>query len=443
MERRVSMPVTSIGQELQRTFQTKEAIKEALINKGIDVLETDPFSSYANKIANIVSPYVKTLSPTITILEEDIESSSVSFTITNNENDNVIVLYDIHNEIPKDYTTFLTPNQTSEKFTISNLNFFTNYSIKATALSFSKLVSEIVVYDFTTLPFEGMEATGGNIIYYEDTVEDKYYKIHAFLSNGSFEVTQSYNSPVELLIVGGGAGASTGGGGAGGVIYTTVLDVQSDTYSIIVGTGGAGISGGATPRPTTENPYSSAGGFGGDSSAFDLVAFGGGGGGGTDWAGVPGGSGGGSASSSKPANPSNGGASTQTEEYGYGNAGGAVLNFGPPYYAAGGGGAGSAGGAANSNSGTGGDAIYFGDKFSETYGVDGWFAGGGGGGSWQAGGVAGGAGAGSGVDSSNALPNTGSGGGGGRTSAAGGNGGSGIVMIRYEITESTYIEENV
>ena len=66
------------------------------------------------------------------------------------------------------------------------------------------------------------------------------YKVHAFIGSGSLVVTAP--GEVEYLIVaggGGGGGDNAGGGGAGGFLQgTTVL--TPDTYTITVGSGGAG-----------------------------------------------------------------------------------------------------------------------------------------------------------------------------------------------------------
>lgn len=43
----------TIIQNIQRLQETKEAIKQALTNKGVSVSNSDTFYSYAEKIANI------------------------------------------------------------------------------------------------------------------------------------------------------------------------------------------------------------------------------------------------------------------------------------------------------------------------------------------------------------------------------------------------------
>jgi uncharacterized repeat protein (TIGR02543 family) len=299
----------------------------------------------------------------------------------------------------------------------------------------SQVTTDLTLYANWIPVGTGVLAEGGDDIF-DIEIEGTYYRVHKFTSVGDQTFSVYYNtidSQFDVLIVGGGAGASTAGGGAGGYIEDT-LTISNGSYTLTVGDGGTGITGNATPRPTEANPYQNAGENGEDSVAFNLTAIGGGGGAGTDWAGVPGGSGGGAAASSKPANPANGGASLQT--IGFGNAGGAVLNFSSPFYAAGGGGAGSAGGNANTSSGIGGAG-----KESSITGVATYYAAGGGGGSWSGSGALGGSSiGGSGITSSDGSVNTGSGGGGGRDSVKGGDGSAGIIIVRYEITEEQYTE---
>jgi hypothetical protein len=45
--------------KLNKILSTKAAIKTAIINKGINVLDTDTFSSYASKISSIPSGSIK------------------------------------------------------------------------------------------------------------------------------------------------------------------------------------------------------------------------------------------------------------------------------------------------------------------------------------------------------------------------------------------------
>ncbi|MFC1754526.1 LamG-like jellyroll fold domain-containing protein, partial [Thermoproteota archaeon] len=125
----------------------------------------------------------------------------------------------------------------------------------------------------------GTIPTGGTI-----TTEGDY-TIHAFTSDGMFNVTSSFD--VEVLVVAGGGGGGArhgGGGGAGGLIYNDSFIVSAENYSITIGAGGAGTPVGGTTR----------GSPGQNSNFSTLEAIGGGGGGGrTAGPGGAGGSGGG------------------------------------------------------------------------------------------------------------------------------------------------------
>jgi hypothetical protein len=301
----------------------------------------------------------------------------------------------------------------------------------------------------------GVAASGGN-----NTYDFGPFRVHAFTGSGSFIVSSGGTVDV-LIVAGGGGGAShvPGGGGAGGLIYRPGLAVTAQTYAITVGGAGAGSY---NPGSYGGMPNSSQGG---DSTGFGLTAKGGGHG--VGWfedgtrATIAGGSGGGA-----NINRGAGGAATQPSQsgdsglYGFGNAGATSFLAGSdPYPCGGGGGAGGPGmvGPTIQRAGDGGPGRYYGDKFGTIYGEDGWFAGGGAGGSWGFtsngrgyGGIGGGGdgdtttgnGSGPSVRFSINEPtgesggiNTGGGGGGaGRTggeSSRGGAGGSGIIMIRY------------
>lgn len=102
-------------------------------------------------------------------------------------------------------------------------------------------------------------ASGGT----ESTITENgvAYKVHAFTSSGSFVVTRPGN--IEYLVVGGGgsgvsthAGTPAGGDGGSQTEGTTPVSVQ--TYSVVVGAGGAGW--------TSKNNGSSSSAFGDSSS---------------------------------------------------------------------------------------------------------------------------------------------------------------------------------
>lgn len=248
------------------------------------------------------------------------------------------------------------------------------------------------------------------------------YNIHTFTASGTFTVTGGGN--VEVLVVGGGGGGGWdvgGGGGAGGLIYNSLYAVTSQTYTITIGTGGAGATSSTVAAIN-----------GSDSIFGTLTAVGGGKGG--SWSGnsgAAGGSGGGATS-----NVTGGGGLATSNQ---GNPGGAAAgNPGSTNQysgASGGGGAGQAGGlgtasgwsAASTTYGYGGNGLQYSISGTPTY-----YAGGGGSASdsgsyWGVGGLGGGGGG----NAVNATANTGGGGGGGGVPNNGGSGGSGIVIIRY------------
>ena len=266
------------------------------------------------------------------------------------------------------------------------------------------------------------------------------YTVHTFLANGT--MTFVTDGEAEVFVVAGGGGGGNdmgGGGGAGGLTTVESTSYAADTYTILVGAGGAGSPEG-TPSHSSDGIAS---------SALGTSTVGGGGGGGSTNAtyshGHVGGSGGGGGGYTQ----GNSGAATS----GQGNAGGA---FNGDYYSGGGGGAGAVG--ATGTRGHGGIGLQN-DWLGTTY----YFAGGGGGSGYSTYGGNGGNGGGgagaignpqntggtglnagglaesgginvSGLYGGAAGANTGGGGGGGsyhNASNAGGNGGSGIVIVRF------------
>ena len=74
------------------------------------------------------------------------------------------------------------------------------------------------------------------------------YKVHTFLSSANFVIVSGASPAIDILIVaGGGSGAfeaDCGGGGAGGMITQAVSAGRSaSTNAVVIGAGGAGISG--------------------------------------------------------------------------------------------------------------------------------------------------------------------------------------------------------
>lgn len=307
------------------------------------------------------------------------------------------------------------------------------------------------------VPFEGMQATGGQTNTY--TVAGKNYKAHKFTSDGTFTVqalgTGDEGTQIDFLLTGGGGGggdgnANGGGGGAAGLLKGVGVTVQTSPgqYYATIANGGEG-------RGSDQGGYS-----GNDSNltipgAKQFTAFGGGGGGGYYNSGKSGGSGGGA---SGPGGPGGGGIGNgnQPNEPSYptitglGHPGG--TRGGSPQYGGGGGGAGLQGGnnpqnPANFPEGKGGDgvALDYWDGSPSTY-----WAGGGGGAqhpdqrtnpgnqtSPQGGGLGGGGcgggnrqGPSPGEAGIPGTANTG-GGGGGASDNYGGNGGKGVFVVRY------------
>ena len=244
-----------------------------------------------------------------------------------------------------------------------------------------------------------------------------------------FSLTSQPGLAFEYLMTGGGGGGGGGyqggGGGAGGLLYGT-LGKTAGTYSVSIGSAGIGAASG------TE------GTGGGNTSAFDFIAYGGGKGAGEmqamSMSGQVNATGGGSAGGR--GHPSYQSASGTLAVSGQGNIGGTYTNC---CVMGGGGGAGSAGEDATivpEKGGNGGSGIS-----SSITGTAQFYSGGGGGGSRSGG--AGGTG-GSGVGG-NGGPNSGganassygSGGGGGGASngqSSGGNGSSGVLIIAYPST---------
>ncbi len=323
--------------------------------------------------------------------------------------------------------------------------------------------------------FSPPNATGGVTSTY--TYLGTTYRVHSFTTVGTtnFVVNSAGTTGlVDVLVVGGGGGGGAhvpGGGGAGGLVYRPGKSITAQTYSIVVGAGGTGSF---NPGGYGGQPNATAGG---NSSALGLTAVGGGWG--LSWfedtRSANGGSGGG-----REGRNGSRGLATQTSQagesgtYGFGNNGGngRQPSWGnDPYPCAGGGGAGAAGGDQPNiyTCGNGGIGRYYGNIFGTSFGEGGWFAGGGGGGSWgytQGGRGEGGIGGGGVGDSptgngdgpsqrgvgatptgASGLANTGGGGGGagktGGSASRGGDGGSGVVLIRYALTEPIPIVPSV
>jgi hypothetical protein len=284
-----------------------------------------------------------------------------------------------------------------------------------------------------------------------------YNFVYIDSTQGWISYAQQYSTNYQasyLIVAGGGGGGSennsnrsnAGGGGAGGLLSGTTNLNPGTTYTVTVGSGGAG----ATPN----------GFFGtqGSNSVFgSLTAAVGGGYGTGDSPGTAGsgGSGGG-------VNPPNGTAGSGTSGQGNNGAvgstgsGGAASGIG--YNSGGGGGAGAAATTATTSIGSSGGVGLTSTLITTTQattnsvgqvsGGSVYFAGGGGGGSDNfrvplagnaPGGLGGGGAGGNGGAGTAGSPNTGGGGGGASSTASnfnGGNGGSGVVLI--SIPSSSY-----
>lgn len=293
------------------------------------------------------------------------------------------------------------------------------------------------------------------------------YRIHTFLSSGTFAVPSSLIGTVDVLVVGGGGGGGSdmgGGGGGGGVIYNPGFAVTpGSNITVTVGAGGSGApNGNNVVRGSNGNP-----------SIFSSITALGGGGGASRHNGTnnPAGTGSGVVSSGGGASGGGGsggnGGAAGVGTAGQGNNGGGSIGT---WYPGGGGGAGGAGSTNPANGGSGvsnsilGTAYYWGAGgggagYTGISGNGGLGGGGGGAPKVSGGGLAGTGGLNAGHDGNvgilgqqtnvpggNGAQNTGAGGGGGahyNNGNHGGNGGSGIVIVRYaDVTNGTWSSSN-
>ena len=288
----------------------------------------------------------------------------------------------------------------------------------------------------TVSGYNSVEATGGTTT---DVVDSGVkYRVHTFSTVGTSNFVVTNGGEVEYLIVAGGGGGGgrfhSGGGGGGGVLQHKGFGVTPQTYSIVVGDGGA--AGLATPDNAQR------GSNGSNSSAFGQTAIGGGGGGSnsTLQPGLSGGSGGGGSGSSGDTTHQ-GGNGTSGQGFLGGNGLGSSSNG---VIRVGGGGGGAGGRGYNAIHGSAPAPGYGGDGIPSTIsGTLEYYGGGGGGGGRSETtntGLGGKGGGGNGAVYSPARTETagedGKGGGGGGSDSSNngvGNGGSGVVIIRYRI----------
>ena len=318
--------------------------------------------------------------------------------------------------------------------------------------------------------FTPMTAFGG----FQQTIQvgGVTYICHIFTTTTTWTVTNAGTSgQIEYLIVAGGGGGGMdmgGGGGGGGVVYGTTT-VTAGSYGMNIGAGGWGAPAAGTGRPDgggiqpNQHQFTIPATAGNDSyiTGFGIGtvrAYGGGIGGSSYYQYTPGATGGnggcgGGASGYSDGGTRDGGSGTGGQGYAGGRGGG-------QYYSGGGGGAGGIGTWSTLYS-CGGNGFY-----SDILGVGYYWGGGGGGSGYSIWGGSGGLGGGGGgavgttyggrgynngspggggdVNSQtnkpggNGGPNTGGGGGGGshyNSNNKGGDGGSGIIIVRYPITQ--------
>ena len=233
--------------------------------------------------------------------------------------------------------------------------------------------------------------SGAVIPHVDRRMADLQYRTHIFTGGGTLSFLR--NTQAEYLVVGGGGGGGSwyaGGGGGGGLLNATTTFARGD-YSVSVGAGGLGRG----PQADGDN--------GGNSSLGRLVAIGGGGGAGWFKAGKGGGSGGGGTNGT----PGLGTAGQGNNGGGQGGGGGG-----------GAGGAGTTAGDATSANVAGGAGLRSAITGSLV--------------TYSAGGI------GSNNNASPQAASLGSGGHGQQSNNAGSvgtNGGSGIVVVRYRITQ--------
>ncbi len=281
-------------------------------------------------------------------------------------------------------------------------------------------------------------ATGGDNVV-TTTIDGTSYKIHTFLSSGTFTVTGANGVADILVIAGGGSGGGVigAGGGAGGYVHATNVTVAAGTYTVTVGDGGDG---------DTYDQNTSLSDNGDDSSInITGVATAVGGECGAGWA-----VNGGDAAQGTTGQGYAGGTGIENDNWPGGGGGGASEVGVSPAFSSSNGGDGGDGiqiswATETALTGSGGtDGLYFcggggGASYTGQNGAGDGGRGGGGGGSCYTG--TGGSGGGDGLndggdgasgDGAAAGANTGGGGGGaGNTSTIGGDGGSGIVVVKY------------
>ena len=377
-------------------------------------------------------------------------SITLSFTAPD-DNGATITSYKVYRTVSGVDSLFTTHSGSTGPIVIDVLDPTVTYTFKVAAVN-SEGEGDTSASDSAS-PFD--VASGGTVTYFtgDGTIgtDGVKYAVHTFVDTTtggavSDDFVLNVAKDLDYLVVAGGGSGGTagtdvgvwgcGGGGAGGVRKGTAVAYSAGTYAVVVG---AKI---AAPSRTT--PIASNQGKNGKDSSFGSITASGGGGGGTYGnAGGTGGSGGGGGGRNTMSGGSgNKGSYSPVEGKDGGSArGGSTAGTSA---GGGGGGAGSAGGNAGSSSSVAGDGGS-GTQSSIT-GTNLYYAGGGGGGAYDnaasetagSGGIGGG---GAGSTTGNATSGTngrGGGGGGSGYQGVGGSGGSGVVVVRYAITKTSY-----
>ena len=243
---------------------------------------------------------------------------------------------------------------TATTYSATGLTHDTNYTFNVAAINSAGAGDDSTTENRDTVP-NGIGATGGTITSYGD------YRVHTFLTDGTFEITSNLNSSTfEVLLVGGGGpGGSTlvssaalnstgsaGGGGGGGVRAETGQTGTVATYAVVVGEGGpVGGNGENTEFGSLDLAGS---GYGAGSRGADAT----GSGGGNPSNGSGGGGGGGYIKASGDTSGS-GGDGGQTYNYG-GDGGNGFASGSGGHWTAGGGGGGAYGNDGTNGSGSAG-----------------------------------------------------------------------------------------
>lgn len=221
-----------------------------------------------------------------TINEVSTSDNTIVFTITNNDTETAIILYEINNNEPSENSIELAGGATTDNITITDL-LVSPVTLYVSTNVMGKLQSTIIEKSFTFTVVIYTAATGGTIAEYD--LDGNRYRSHTFTSSGIFNVIQAGNAgnnrdKLEYLVIGGGGGGggistnSRGFGGGAGVYRSSVLGETSRNeatpetplqaevrnYLVTVGTGGGAQATGGTSE---FDNIVAAGGTGGTTSA--------------------------------------------------------------------------------------------------------------------------------------------------------------------------------